>query len=142
MLTITPRYRIDEEERARERADKEVSKRLLGKLDLLQIQLNDMRRCAEAVEKIANDSNNMENFKKRLLVLMECCVNSGEYFKWRLYKLYTLKIKSVDDQLMIQQCERYLENKYNEWKWLHSTYMKLIAADHSPCELTMKQFWR
>lgn len=138
MLTITPRYRIDEEERA----DKEVSKRLLRKLDLLQIQLNDMRRCAETAEKIADDPNDMENLKKRLLVLMECCVNSGEYFKWRLYKLYTLRTKSDYDRIEIQQCERYLENKYNEWKWLHSAYKKLIAADHSPCELTMKQFWR
>lgn len=138
MLTITPRYYIDEEERA----DKEVSKRLLKKLDLLQIQLNDMRRCAETAEKIADDPNDMENLKKRLLVLMECCVNSGEYFKWRLYKLYTLRTKSDYDQIEIWQCERYLENKYNEWKWLHSAYMKLIAADNSPCELTMKQFWR
>lgn len=137
-ITITPRYRIDEEERA----DKEVSKRLLRKLDLLQIRLNDMRRCAETAEKIANEPNDVENLKKRLLILMECCVNSGEYFKWRLYKLYTTRIKSDDDQLMIQQCERYLDITHKEWEIFYNAYMNLVKSDNSSCELTMNQFWR
>lgn len=138
MLTFTPRYRIDEEERTRQ----EVIHELQGEIDLALNRLGEMRIRIETAEKIANDPYNTENLKKQLLVLLESCVDSGKYFKWRLYKLYTLRTKSVYDRIMIQQCERDLNIKFNEWKLLHSAYMKLIAADNSPCEITMKQFWR
>ena len=138
MITFTPRYLADKEELAERR----LRENLLKKIDLMRSQLEEMTIRLETAEKIANVLHNTENLKKQLLVLMESCVESGEYFKWRLYKLYTLRTKTVYDQNMIQQCERYLNIKYDEWKWLYSAYMYLIAADNSPCEITMNQFWR
>ena len=138
MIKFTPRYLADEEELA----ERNVIKELQKEIDLMKSRLEEMTICLETAEKIANDLHNAENMKKQLLVLMESCVESGEYFKWRLYKLYTLRTKTVYDQNMIQQCERYLNIKYDEWKWLYSAYMYLIAADNTPCEITMKQFWR
>ena len=138
MIKFTPRYLADKEELAERR----LRENLLKKIDLMRSQLEEMTIRLETAEKIANVLHNTENLKKQLLVLMESCVESGEYFKWRLYKLYTLRTKTVYDQNMIQQCERYLNIKYDEWKWLYSAYMYLIAADNSPCEITMNQFWR
>lgn len=138
MITFTPRYLADKEELAERR----LRENLLKKIDLMRSQLEEMTIRLETAEKIANVLHNTENLKKQLLVLMESCVESGEYFKWRLYKLYTLRTKTVYDQNMIQQCERYLNIKYDEWKWLYGAYMDLIAADNSPSEITMKQFWR
>ena len=138
MIKFTPRYRTFEEEMA----ERNVSKELQKEIDLIKSLLEEMTICLETAEKIANVLHNTENLKKQLLVLMESCVESGEYFKWRLYKLYTLRTKTVYDQNMIQQCERYRNIKYDEWKWLYSAYMYLIAADNSPCEITMNQFWR
>ena len=138
MITFTPRYLADKEELAERR----LRENLLKKIDLMRSQLEEMTIRLETAEKIANVLHNTENLKKQLLVLMESCVESGEYFKWRLYKLYTLRNKTDHDQIMIQQCERYLNIKYDEWKWLYGAYMDLIAADNSPSEITMKQFWR
>lgn len=138
MITFTPRYLADEEELA----ERNVIKELQKEIDLMRSQLEERRTRNETAEKIANALHNTENVKKQLLVLLESCVESGEYFKWRLYKLYTLRTKTVYDQNMIQQCERYLNIKHDEWKWLYSAYMNLIAADNTPCEITMKQFWR
>ena len=138
MIKFTPRYLADKEELAERR----LRENLLKKIDLMRSQLEEMTIRLETAEKIANVLHNTENLKKQLLVLMESCVESGEYFKWRLYKLYTLRTKTVYDQNMIQQCERYLNIKYDEWKWLYGAYMDLIAADNSPSEITMKQFWR
>lgn len=138
MITFTPRYLADKEELAERR----LRENLLMKIDLMRSQLEEMTIRLETAEKIANVLHNTENLKKQLLVLMESCVESGEYFKWRLYKLYTLRTKTVYDQNMIQQCERYLNIKYDEWKWLYGAYMDLIAADNTPCEITMNQFWR
>lgn len=138
MITFTPRYLADKEELAERR----LRENLLKKIDLMRSQLEEMTIRLETAEKIANVLHNTENLKKQLLVLMESCVESGEYFKWRLYKLYTLRTKTVYDQNMIQQCERYLNIKYDEWKWLYGAYMDLIAADNTPCEITMNQFWR
>lgn len=138
MITFTPRYRIDEEERA----DREVKKKILRKIDLLQIWLEETSMRNEIAEKLTKDLHNTEDLKKRLLVLMECCVNSGNYFKWRLYKLYTLRTKSVYDRIMIQQCERYLDTTHKEWEILYNAYMDLVKSDNSPCEITMNQFWR
>lgn len=138
MFTFIPRYLADEEELAERNMIKELQK----KIDLMRSRLEESCIHIEVAEKIANDPYNTENLKKQLLVLLESCVESGEYFKWRLYKLYTLRTKTVYDQNMIQQCERYLNIKYDEWKWLYSAYMYLIAADNTPCEITMKQFWR
>ena len=138
MITFTPRYLADKEELAERR----LRENLLKKIDLMRSQLEEMTIRLETAEKIANVLHNTENLKKQLLVLMESCVESGEYFKWRLYKLYTLRTKTVYDQNMIQQCERYLKIKYDEWKWLYGAYMDLIAADNTPCEITMNQFWR
>ena len=137
MITFIPRYRSFEEELAERNMIGELQK----EIDLMRGQLEERRIRNETAEKIVNALHS-ENLKKRLLVLMESCVESGEYFKWRLYKLYTLRTKTVYDQNMIQQCERYLNIKYDEWKWLYSAYMNLIAADNTPCEITMKQFWR
>ena len=138
MIKFTPRYLADKEELAERR----LRENLLKKIDLMRSQLEEMTIRLETAEKIANVLHNTENLKKQLLVLMESCVESGEYFKWRLYKLYTLRNKTDHDQIMIQQCERYRNIKYDEWKWLYSAYMYLIAADNSPCEITMNQFWR
>lgn len=138
MLTFTPRCRTE----AEERADREVKKRLLWKLELAQLRLEGMSRCTETAEQIVIDPNDTENLKKQLLVLMECCVDSGKYFKSRLYKLYTIRVKSIDDRLMIRQCESYLDTTYKEWKMFRDTYKDLITSDNSPCELTMKHFWR
>lgn len=138
MIKFIPRYLADEEELA----ERNVTKELQKEIDLMRSQLEERRIRNETAEKIANALHNNENLKKRLLVLLESCVESGEWFKWRLYKLYTLRTKSDYDQIMIQQCERYLNIKYDEWKWLYDAYMKLIAADNSPSEITMKQFWR
>lgn len=137
MITFIPRYRSFEEELAERNMIGELQK----EIDLMRGQLEERRIRNETAEKIVNALHN-ENLKKRLLVLMESCVESGEYFKWRLYKLHTLRTKTVYDQNMIQQCERYLNIKYDEWKWLYGAYMNLIAADNTPSEITMKQFWR
>lgn len=137
MIKFIPRYRTFEEELA----ERNVSKELQKEIDLMRSQLEERRICNETAEKIVNALHNTE-LKKRLLVLMESCVESGEWFKWRLYKLYTLRTKTDYDQIMIQQCERYLNIKYDEWKWLYGAYMDLITADNTPCEITMKQFWR
>lgn len=137
MIKFTPRYRSFEEELAERNMIGELQK----EIDLMRGQLEERRIRNETAEKIVNALHN-ENLKKRLLVLMESCVESGEYFKWRLYKLYTLRTKSDYDRIMIEQCERYLNIKYDEWRWLYGAYMNLIAADNTPCEITMKQFWR
>lgn len=138
MIKFIPRYRSFEEEMA----ERNVTKELQKEIDLMKSQLEERRIRNETAEKISDALHNTENLKKQLLVLMESCVESGEYFKWCLYKLYTLRTKSDYDQIMIQQCERYLNIKYDEWKWLYDAYMKLIAADNSQSEITMKQFWR
>ena len=138
MIKFIPRYLADEEELA----DRKLRENLLKKVDLMRSLLEEMTIRLETTEKIVRDLCNTENPKKQLLVLLESCVESGEYFKWRLYKLYTLRTKTDYDQSMIQQCERYLNIKYDEWKCLYGIYMDLIAVDNSPCEITMKQFWR
>ena len=138
MIKFTPRYLADKEELA----ERKLIENLLKKIDLMRSRLEEMTIRLETAEKIANALHNTENLKKQLLVLLESCVESGEYFKWRLYKLYTLRTKSDYDCIMIQQCERYLNIKYDEWKWLYGAYMDLIAADNSPNEITMKHFWR
>ena len=144
MIKFTPRYRSFDGYRTfeEEMAERNVSKKLQIEIDLMISRLGERRIRIETAEKTANDPYNTENLKKQLLVLLESCVESGEYFKWRLYKLYTLRTKTVYDRIMIEKCERYLNIKYNEWKWLYGAYMDLIAADNTPCEITMNQFWR